>query len=376
MCERSGPLGMGSSRTSWTARTLLVIGTLLLHASAAGAQARSAEPAADRSSAVELAAGACRLERWAAAVDLMRVVERNARRAEDWLCLARAQRHTGQWVAALDSYDELAESEAPTLQDTPAKSRSGKLGLNKAARNRAARNENAAALSKAAAASDQLAKYTEARQLGAVERQELEDQLGWLQIVPSAPLPASVKLSLDGEAISRSRIGVAFPVQPGRHAFAVEVRGVVRELDHWRVAQGERRTVKLSLPAEPRARQAVAPPRAVQRQLHPHLERQAPPRSELARWARGALYTGGISGATGFVLLASSGIGGRSHDGLFYSGMGSFLLGGVGLLTGAGLYLADEVGGSRPSETPPASSRRPPLQPWVSTNGAGVSGSF
>ena len=361
MCHRSGLPRTGSSRTSWTARTLAVMAPLLFAASHAGAQpppARAAATSAGSSSAVELAAGACRLERWAAAVDLMRVVERRARRAQDWLCLARAQLHTGQWVAALDSYDELVESESSAAEPRlPAKDRSGKTPVAKAV-------------------PDRLAADVEARQLGAVERQELEEQLGWIQIVPSAPLPASVKLSLDGEAISHSRVGVAFPVQPGRHAFEVEVRGVLRELDHWRVAPGERRRVNLSLPAEPRARQAVAPPSAAQRQLHPQLQHSSAPPSELSRWARGTMYAGGIGAGVGVALLGSSSLGGEAHKGLASVGLGSLVLGGLSLLTGAGLYVADAIVGSSPKEALPDTSRRPALEPWVSTNSAGVSGRF
>ncbi|MEO8182415.1 MAG: hypothetical protein ABI895_26565, partial [Deltaproteobacteria bacterium] len=309
MCHRSGLPRTGLSRTSRAARALALLGALLFHSAHAGAQPRTRAVEAGRHSAVELAAGACRLERWAAAIDLMRVVERQARHAEDWLCLARAQLHTRQWVAALDSYDELAESEAPAVKErVPAR--------------------------------DRLAKQVEARQLGAVERQELEERLGWIQIVPSVPLPASVTLSLDGEPIARSRIGVAFPVQPGPHAFAVEVHGVVRELDHWRVAQGERRRVKLSLPAEPSARQAVAPPGAVRRRLHPQVEQYRAPPSELARWARGALYAGGIGTGLGFALLAANGATGEPDEGVVRAGIGSLLLGGVALMTGAGLHLA------------------------------------
>jgi hypothetical protein len=362
MCHRSGLPRTGSSRTSWTARTLALMAPLLFAASRAGAQPPPVHPAdtsARSSSAVELAAGACRLERWAAAVDLMHVVEPRARRAQDWLCLARAQLHTGQWVAALDSYDELVESESAVQAPprVPAKDRSGKASVGKAG-------------------PDRLAPEVEARQLGAIERQELEQQLGWIQIVPSASLPASVKLSLDGETISHSRVGVAFPVQPGRHAFAVEVSGVVRELDHWRVAPGERRRVNLSLPAEPRARQAVASPSAAQRQLHPQLQPHAAPRSDLSRWARGTLYAGGIGASAGIALLAASSADGNAHEGWASVGLGSMLLGGVAILTGAGLYVADAIVGSSPKEAPPAASRRPALEPWVSTNSAGVSGRF
>jgi len=344
MCHRSGLPRTGLSRTSRMAQALALLGALLFHTAHAGAQPHARAVETRGHSAVELAAGACRLERWAAAIDLMRVVERQARRAENWLCLARAQLHTGQWVAALDSYDELAESEAPAGKER--------------------------------APGKDLAKQVEARQLGVVERQELEERLGWIQIVPSAPLPASVKLSLDGEPIARSRIGVAFPVQPGRHAFAVELGGVVRELDHWRIDQGERRRVNLALPAERAARQAVAPSGAVQRRLHPHIEQRRAPPSELARWARGALYAGGIGTGAGIALLATNGAAGGSHDGVVGAGVAGLLLGGVALMTGAGLHLADKFDGSSPNEAPPASSRRQPLQPWISTNSAGVSGSF
>src|SRR6185436_14730652 len=135
MGHRSGLPRTGLGRMSWAARATGALGALLLHAAHAAAQPppRGAETA--RQSAVELAAGACRLERWAAAVDLMRVVDRQARRAADWLCLARAQLHTGQWVAALDSYDELAESEAYVAPErSAARPRASKLALAQAAR--------------------------------------------------------------------------------------------------------------------------------------------------------------------------------------------------------------------------------------------------
>lgn len=361
MGHRSGLPRTGLSRRSWTARALLMTGALLLHAAPAAAQDRGSHAADARTqSAVELAAGACRLERWAAAVDLMHVVERQARRAEDWLCLARAQLHTGQWVAALDSYDELAESEALVAPERkPAKVRLNKL-----------------AQARTALATDQISREVEARQLGAVERRELEERLAWIQIVPSGSLPVSVKLSLDGEPIARSRIGVAFPVQPGPHAFAVEVRGVVHEFEHWRVAQGERRRVNLSLPADPPARQAVAPLVAAQGQPHPQFPaRPVQPPSELARWARGTLYAGGIASGAGLVLLATSNVDGH-HEGSLRAGMAGLALGGMALLTAAGLYLAEQIVGSNAEEVAPDSSRRWPLQPWVSTNGAGLSGSF
>jgi len=322
-----------------------LLGARSLQAAPVRAEPKSALAASKhKASALELAAGACRLGRWAAAVDLMRVVERQERSAPDWLCLARAELHTGQWVAALDSYDELLESEAP------------------AARERAPSKE-------------QLLQDAEARQVGTAERQELEQQLAWIEIAPSAPLPASVKLSLDGEVIARSRIGVAFPVQPGPHAFALEAHGVVRELDHWRLALGEHRKVKLSLPA-PVAERAVAPPKVLQRQPPPPAPRQrAPEPSQLTRWARGSLYAGGLSASAGFIVLAASGAGGEPNETVFRLGAASLLLGGLGILTGAGLYLAEDIVTPAAKEAPPE-PRRVRVEPWVSSNGAGVSGSF
>jgi hypothetical protein len=330
--------------------------------------------AAHKPSAVELAAGACRLGRWAAAVDLMRVVARQERSAADWLCLARAEFHTGQWVAALDSYDELAESEPPAAKkQTPLEERTTRK--ERAAKDRLVQDK----LVQDRLLQDRLLQDTEARQLGAAEGQELEERLAWIKIAPSAPLPASVKLSLDGEPIARSRIGVAFPVQPGRHAFAVEVRGVVRELDHWRVAEGEQRKVNLSLPAEPpAAQQAVGSPRGRQRQLTPapRQYRRELESTELSRWARGSLYAGGIGAGAGLLLLGASNAGGEFHEGVFRAGIGSLVLGGMALFTGGGLYLAEAFLDSSPNENPPEPSRPPALQPWISSNGAGVSGSF
>ena len=57
---------------------------------------------------------------------------------------------------------------------------------------------------------------------------------------------------------------------------------------------------------------------------------------------------------------------------------GGVALGGLGLMTGAGLYVADEVGGAAPREAPAAPARRLQVQPWILSDGAGtgVSGSF
>jgi hypothetical protein len=331
--------------------TGLALAALLLRVGSVHAAPVHAQPAPalaaskHKPSAVELAAGACRLERWAAAVDLMRVVERQERSAADWLCLARAELHTGQWVAALDSYDELLESEAPAVKE---------------------RMQSKA----------RLLQDGEARQLGQIERQELEQRLAWIEIVPSTTLPASVKLSLDGEVIARSRIGVRFPVQPGPHAFAVEVRGVARELAHWRLAEGEQRKVNLSLPAA-EAERAVATHGVLQRQptLPAPRQRAAEP-DELARWARGSLYAGGFAASAGVVLLGASNAGGGFDEGVFRLGIGSLALGGMALFTGAGLYLTRALLGSSPNETPLEPPRRPAVEPWISSNGAGVSGTF
>lgn len=314
----------------------------VLLAGAPSARAETARSSAQeqtnqqRASAAELAASACRLGRWSAAATLMRAVERQQRRPEDWLCLARAQFHTGQWVAALDSYDELVECAS---------------GSSRAA------------------------------QVGTVERRELEQRLGWLQIVTSAALSGSVSLHLDGEVIPPSRVGVAFPVQPGTHALSIEVGGEVRQVDHWRLAPGEHRTIGLSIPSElpaeePAPDRAVAPSEVVPRQ--PNQSKsvssfRAQP-SEVERWAKGLVIGGGIAGGAGFLLLAASG----GSRGVAYTGLGSSVLGGASLMTGASLYVASEIGSPEPSDAPPVPAPRLQVQPWILSDGAGtgVSGSF
>ena len=305
----------------------------VLLAGAPSAQAETMRPAesGQRPSAAELAAGACRLGRWSAAADLLQVVERQQRRPEDWLCLARAQFHLDQWVAALDSYDELMESESVSSRAIQA--------------------------------------------VGAVERRALEQRLGWIQIVTSAPVPAWVSLRLDGEAISPSRVGVAFPVQPGSHALSVEMGGEVRQVDHWRIAQGEHRTIGLSLPAPERA---VAPSEAAQSQpkREPSVSSFRPEPSDLQRWARGTVIGGGLAIAGGVGLLWLS-VGNHSRA-LLYAGFGSGALGGASLLAGASMYVADELGTPAPSDALPVPARRLQVQPWILSDGAGtgVSGSF
>jgi hypothetical protein len=306
-------------------------------ASAAVLLAHASSARAETARSVTQAAGACRLGRWSAAAQLLREVDRQQRRPEDWLCLARAQFHTGQWVAALDSYDELMESSSPRCRAAQA--------------------------------------------AGAVERRELEQRLGWLQIVTSAALSASVSLRLDGEAIPPSRVGVAFPVQPGTHALSIEVGGEVRQVGHWRIAQGEHRSIGLSIPTElPPAQaspdRAVAPSEAVPRQpkQNQSVSSFRPKPSAVERWAKRLVIGGGIAGGAGFVLLAASG----GSRGVAYAGLGSSVLGGVSLMTGASLYVANEIAQPEPSDAPPEPARRLQVQTWILSDGAGtaVSGSF
>jgi hypothetical protein len=221
------------------------------------------------------------------------------------------------------------------------------------------------------------------RAVGAAERRELEQRLGWLQIVTSTALPASVSLSLDGETISPSRLGVAFPVQPGTHALSVEVGGEVRQVDHWQIAQGEHRTIGLSIPAElrparPSPERAVVPSGGAQRQPKPSpgVSSFRPEPSELQRWAKGTVIGGGLAIAGGVGLLWLS-AGTHSHE-LSYAGLGSGALGGASLLTGASLYVAHELQRTEPGEASPVPARRLQVEPWILSDGAGtgVSGSF
>ena len=344
------PSGAVSSRSEWRqARTAcygaggslggaLVLGLTLLHAPPLLAQERpranmprlaslgkSARPVpAGGAAAVELAAGACRLGRWAAAVDLMRVVSRRERQADDWLCLARAQRHTGEWVAALDSYDELAES------------------AGKSARARSA------------------------RQLGAAEREELEGQLAWVQIVPSAPLPVDAQLSLDGDVLAPSLLGVAFPVAPGTHELSLEVEGGVQKFVRLRFEQGERRRVQFVLPADEEGPSATVGPRSASQSANTH--------DATAAWSHRALIAGGVASGSGFSLILLSGLAGPAQKGVFITGASSLFLGGLSLITGALLRA-----GVREKATTARAQARPArvqLEPWLGKNVAGLSGSF
>lgn len=283
---------------------------------------RAARPArASGAAAVELAAGACRLGRWAAAVDLMRVVSRSERSADAWLCLARAQRHTGEWVAALDSYDELA--------DNPGKS----------------------------------ARSRSARQLGAAERAELEAQLAWIQIVPTSPLPQDAQLTLDGEALAPSLLGVAFPVAPGTHELALEVEGGVQKFVRLRFEQGERRRVPFALPLGSEAGDEALGQRS----------RRAPP-SASAAWSRWALVAGSVATGGGLGVMLLSSASGPASKQVFIAGTSTLLFGGLSLITGALLRA-----GSSAEPEPDEAKARPPrlqLEPWLGKNVAGVSGNF
>ena len=300
------------------------------------ASAASAEPAAAPpreaagTSPAELATHACELGHWTAAADLLRAVEPGDRSSEAWLCLARARVQLGQWVAALDSYDELA--------DVPTDSA--------------------------------------ARRRGAAERRELEARLAWLEVVPSLPLPDAARLTLDGEPVARARVGVAFPVQPGRHWLLLEQQDGTRLQHSWRLEEGERRHVRLEVaPAasapvlalspecpEPPARPRPAPVRAS--------ASRGEPAESYARWSRWALYGGGIGSGVAIGLLAAAGNSDRddAQDTLVAAGLGTILLSGVSLITGVTLGIMSEGR----TEQPP----QPSLQPWVSTRGGGVAGRF
>jgi len=307
------------------------LSTLCL-ASAVLAEPAAAPPReAAGTSPAELAAHACELGHWTAAVELLRAVEPGDRSSEAWLCLARARVQLGQWVAALDSYDELAE--------LPADSAS--------------------------------------RRRGASERRELEARLAWLEVVPSLPLPDAARLTLDGEPISRARVGVAFPVQPGRHWLLLEQRDGTRLQHSWRLEEGEHRHVRLEVAAAaPAPALALSPacPEPPEPAPVRVSARRGEPAESYARWSRWALYGGGIGTGVGFGLAAASG--GLDSDGargaLFGVGLGTMLLSGVSIITGVTLGIMSE---QRP-EQPPQPSLQPTLQPWVSTRGAGVAGRF
>lgn len=284
-----------------------------------GSAARPAR--ASGAAAAELATGACRLARWAAAVDLMRVVSRSERSADAWLCLARAQRHTGEWVAALDSYDELADNADPS------------------------------------------ARARSARQLGAAERQELEAQLAWIQIEPSVPLPDDAQLTLDGDVLAPSLLGVAFPVAPGTHELALEVEGGVQKFVRLRFEQGERRRVPFALPGDGKAEDVAVAQRS----------RRTMP-STSAVWSRWALVAGSVATGGGLGVMLLSGASGPASKEVFVAGTGTVLFGGLSLIAGALLRA-----GSRTEAVAVEARSRPQrlqLEPWLGKNVAGVSGKF
>jgi hypothetical protein len=248
-----------------------------------------------------------------------------------WLCLARARVQLGQWVAALDSYDELAE--LPT--------------------------------------------DSAARRLGIAERRQLEARLAWLEVVPSLPVPETARLTLDGEPIAPARLGVAFPVQPGRHWLTLEQQDGVRFQQSWRLAEGEHRSVRLEVavaaPEPTLPARAEHPAPAPLRTSTSTSTRRGEPADSYARWSRWALYGGGIGTGVGLGLAAASG-GLGSHvprSTMFQVGLGTMLLSGVSIMTGVTLGILSEGSPEQP-ERPP----QPSLQPWLSARGAGVAGSF
>jgi hypothetical protein len=302
-----------------------VLGALLVtgNVRAEGSSSNAAPATAPR--AAELALGACRLGSWAAAMDLLRAVPPEARKAEEWLCRARAQIGLGKWVDALDSYDEMTE---------------------RAATDSSSRN---------------------LQRIGASERQALEARLAWLRVVPSDPLSGDTLLTLDGAPIPRSRLGVEFPVQPGERSVGVKGHGVTQELVSIELREGEHRRLTLSVPLAPR----LGPERAA---LLAAQSPSVPARSgDYSRWARNALYGGALGTGAGIALLAASAKAESDVSTLQVIGLGGVVLGGLGFMGAAVLRLIGD------SDAAVEARRAPPrrhIEPWVTSTGAGITGSF
>lgn len=206
--------------------------------------------------------------------------------------------------------------------------------------------------------------------------------------------PSDPIVTIDGQSVAAAGLGLKRPIDPGAHVVRAEAPGYAPAETTFEVAESGAAEAKLTLTKVDVAKPAISAPASVDTGPRP-TEADASGKGKNRTLAIAALGVGGaglvFGSVTGVLALGQHGDlsdrcpGGRcpndvSGDVDSYKTMGmlstiGFVVGGVGLATGAVLWLA------APRETQGASAGRAAprgvsWQPYVGAGGGGVMGRF
>jgi hypothetical protein len=241
--------------------------------------------------------------------------------------------------------------------------------------------------------------FKDSQAAATVGAQKLEPRIAYLTIQLAGDGGKAVEVSMDGEAVPAALVGVPSPVDPGEHRLEGKGPGLAAAPQTTTLADGERGTATLTFTSVPDA--AVATP-VVAQAAHASAatpeDTGASGRNTMRIAAYSAFGVGavGLGIGTGFLL---SSISKRSDADKLYAdhcpcaktdpvagqiaslddsarsaqtiSIVGFVVGGVGVATGAVLFFLSGKKNTEPSSTVTAT-----VTPWVGFGSVGISGTY
>lgn len=239
--------------------------------------------------------------------------------------------------------------------------------------------------------------------------ESLEPRLPWVTIVvKGADIDTEVQVTVDGQPLMPGTLSVKQPIDPGTHEFRTRSGDLEGKPVTATFAEGQQQEIALELPVERKAeplvrREPAQPPPKPERAPEPWFEDEAPPPDEgspglrIAGYATLGLGVVGLGVGTVFGLQTASkndeirrACGDvnncpleveseveKLHDeanGLGTVATVGFIVGGVGVATGATLLLVSMGDGGDPSVDAQASGTS--LSAWVGPQSLGIRGTF
>jgi hypothetical protein len=301
---------------------------------------------------------------WSIAADLIETIPEVSRTPWHWLHLARAREKRGQLVEAFAAYERLREN-------VPSE--------------------------RAVAGRQKWQRQAEA------EAEALAGRIPWAQIALAADVPAGAYLFVDQQWLAPGRVRSPYPVNPGWHTFLLEVQGEIKAARRVHFEEGQNRSVVLSS----LEREDVASPASegsggsrLELGWSPAADARSVADTRRARLRTISYVSLGIGGlgvivGTGFAIVsldkrdelielerscAGANCLSPAHSNRLIGDIrrasaaanGGFVVGGIGLVTGAVLLLLQ-----RKNEPQPAARiAGVELDPLIGVDALGVSGRF
>jgi hypothetical protein len=340
------------------------------------AHAQSPEERAAARSAAQQGIAAWKEGRHAAAIDLLTRAETVVHAPPHLLYIARAHRDAGHLVKARETYLKLSKEELAS-------------GAPKA--------------------------FVDAKAEGTKELAQLEPRLAYVKITLVGSSPPNLRFMVDDVAVATSLLEVEAPTDPGAHKFQVLGDGVESEVASLNFEEGARRTITLTLHAAAGAAPTAVPsgaratePAPADRAGAPPARETTPPSdarsSEPGHGLRVLSYVmfgaGAVAIGTGAYFQNVRMRREKVSTGTFEdcnpryctddevnsiltldaranaaqrSANIAFALGGVAAALGVTLFVMDAHQSSR---SVASGSGKVAVHPWISTNAAGVDGTF